>query len=175
MGRNDQGLAQSRSRYQVVPRTLCFITDKNKVLLLHGAPHKRIWAGLYNGVGGHIEPGEDVYTATLREVKEETGLDVSNVRLRGIVHADVGDPNVGILFFVFTATAANQQIVPSDEGALEWLPVSNLPFAETVEDLRVLLPKLLAMGPTDLPFFASYAYDADDQLVISFATREQTL
>lgn len=171
MGRDDQGLAQSQSRYQVVPRTLCFITNKDKVLLLHGAPHKRLWAGLYNGVGGHIEPGEDVYTATLREVKEETGLDVSDVRLRGVVHADVGDPNVGILFFVFTAIAVNQQVVPSAEGALEWLPVSDLPFAEMVEDLRVLLPKLLAMEPSDPPFFASYNYDADDRLVISFATR----
>ena len=63
MPRADQGVAASRGRYQVVPRTLCFVTHEDAVLLLKGAPTKRIWPGRYNGLGGHVEPDEDVLAA----------------------------------------------------------------------------------------------------------------
>lgn len=169
MGREDQGVAVSRGRYQVIPRTLCFVTHGDDVLLLLGGPHKRIWAGRYNGVGGHIEPGEDIYAATLREVAEETGLAVRDVRLRGVVHADAGDPAVGILFFVFTAVADTRDTAPCPDGALEWWPVDRLPAAKMVEDLPVLLPRVLAMGPADPPLFVAYGYDAADRLIIRFA------
>jgi 8-oxo-dGTP diphosphatase len=168
MGREDQGVAKSKHRYQVIPRTLCFITHGNEVLLLRGGPHKRLWAGRYNGVGGHIEAGEDVHTAALREIDEETGLAVRDLRLAGVVHADAGDPAVGILFFVFTARAASKEIGVSPEGTLEWWPVDRLSETEMVEDLPVLLPRVLAMQPGAEPFFASYRYDEHDRLVISF-------
>lgn len=170
MGREDQGVAVSRTRYQVVPRTLCFVTHGADVLLLLGAPHKRMWAGRYNGVGGHIEPGEDIYSATLREVEEETGLVVYNVQLRGVVHADAGDPAVGILFFIFTAMTDTRETGPCPEGTLEWWQADRLPAATLAEDLPVLLPKVLAMGPAEPPFFAAYSYDEHDRLIIRFAT-----
>ena len=169
MGREDQGVAVSRHRYQVIPRTLCFVTHGDEVLLLLGAAKKQLWAGRYNGLGGHVEPGEDIYTSARREVREEAGLEARDVRLRGVVHADAGDPAAGILFFVFTAVADEKRVVPSEEGALEWRPVNALPVDRMVEDLPVLLPKVLAMGPDDPPLFAAYSYDEGDRLVIRFA------
>ena len=64
----DQGV--SSDRYQLIPRTLIFLTRGESVLLLKGAPNKRIWANRYNGVGGHIERGEDAHTAARRELLE---------------------------------------------------------------------------------------------------------
>jgi 8-oxo-dGTP diphosphatase len=58
MPSSEQGL--SFDRYVCIPRTLIFITRGDKVLLLKGAANKRIWANKYNGVGGHVERGEDV-------------------------------------------------------------------------------------------------------------------
>jgi len=169
MGKADQGVAQSRNRYHVIPRTLCFVTHGDQVLLLLGAPHKRIWAGRYNGVGGHVEPGEDIYSSAAREVEEETGLQVHDLRLRGVVHADAGDPQVGILFFVFTAASHSRETAPCPDGTLEWWPADALPVEKMAEDLPVLFPKILKMGPADPPFFAAYSYDAADGLVIRFA------
>lgn len=169
MGRADQGAERSGDRYQVIPRSLCFITHGADVLLLRGGPHKRLWAGRYNGVGGHIEAGEDIASATLREIREETGLSVHDLRLCGVVHVDVGAPNTGILFFIFTAQADSRTVSPSAEGALEWWPADRLPTADLVEDLPILLPKALAMPPGAPPFFAAYRYDDQDRLVISFA------
>jgi 8-oxo-dGTP diphosphatase len=169
MSREDQGVAVSRHRYQVIPRTLCFVTHGEEVLLLLGGAKKRLWAGRYNGLGGHVEPREDIYKSTFREVREEAGLEVHDMRLRCVVHADAGDPAAGILFFVFTAAADEKRVVPSEEGALEWWPVSALPVDRMVEDLPVLLPKVLAMGPADPPLFVAYSYDEGDRLVIKFA------
>ena len=169
MGREDQGVAKGRNRYQVIPRTLCFVTHGDEVLLLLGGPHKKLWAGRYNGLGGHVEPGEDICASARREVKEESGLDVHDVRLRCVVHADAGDPAVGILFFVFTAAADGRTVQPSAEGTLAWVPVDALPAERMVEDLPVLLPKLLSLGRDDPPIFAAYSYDEHDRLVIRFA------
>jgi 8-oxo-dGTP diphosphatase len=168
MGHEAQGVARSSQRYQVIPRTLCFITQGSHVLLLRGGPQKRLWAGLYNGVGGHIESREDVYSAARREIREETGLQVSELRLRALIHVDARDSNVGIMLFVFTAEAATRSVIPSEEGTLEWLPRDALPLEHVMEDLPFLLPRLLAMGPADPPLSIVYTYDDDDRLVVSF-------
>jgi 8-oxo-dGTP diphosphatase len=172
VGREDQGLSKSADRYRVIPRTLCFITYGEDVLLLRGGPQKRLWAGLYNGVGGHVEAHEDIYSGLLREVQEETGLKVHDVRLRLVSHIDAGDGNLGIMIFVFTAVAAGRDVIASEEGTLEWVPKNSLPLGSMVEDLPLLLPRVLAMAPADPPFFAVYRYDETDQLRVTFVTAQ---
>ena len=55
------------SRYMLIPRVLIFLRRGNSVLLLKGAPTKRLWAGKYNGVGGHVEAGEGILSAAQRK------------------------------------------------------------------------------------------------------------
>jgi 8-oxo-dGTP diphosphatase len=169
MGRDEQGVAQSRHRYQAIPRTLCFITRGDELLLLRGGPHKRLWAGLYNGVGGHVEAGEDIYAAAQREIVEETGLTVHDLRLRAVIHADAGDSQTGILIFVFTAESDTREVIPSAEGTLEWVPQDAVPTEHIMEDLPALLARVLPMGPHDPPLFAAYHYDEQDRLLVQFA------
>jgi 8-oxo-dGTP diphosphatase len=168
MTKSDQGVEKSANRYQAVPRTLSFITCGDEVLLLRGAPTKRIWPNKYNGVGGHVEADEDIYTSAVREMREETGLDVADVRLRGILNIDAGQ-ETGIIVFVFTARALGRDARPSPEGTLEWVKQDQLKTLDLVEDLPELLPRVLAMRPDDAPFFARYHYDEHDRLVIAFA------
>jgi len=169
MGREDQGLAHSRARYCIVPRTLCFIRRADCVLLLRGGSHKRLWAGRYNGVGGHVEPGEDIHSAVIREVFEETGLAVHDLHLCGVVHVDASDPTLGVLIFIFTAATDQAKPPASPDGVLDWFPMDTLPTADMVEDLPTLLPRVLGMGPDDAPFFALSRYDAHGRLVVTFS------
>jgi 8-oxo-dGTP diphosphatase len=163
----DQGVATSRQRYHLLPRTVCFVTLADEVLLLKGAPHKRLWPDKYNGLGGHVERGESVHAAAEREIREEAGLPVKDLRLRGVITIDTGAP-AGIGLYVFTATALTRETRPSSEGALAWVPIARLADLDLVEDLPILLPRVLAMRPDDPCFSAHYAYDADDKLVIEF-------
>ena len=166
MPASDQGVHPER--YHLIPRVLCFITRGREVLLLKGAPTKRIWADKYNGVGGHVERDEDPLTGALREIKEETGLDVANARFRGAIHVDAGHDN-GILVFVFSAEATSREVADSDEGTLEWVPRDRLNDLPLVEDLPVLIPLIFDSAPDAPPFFVHTSYDAADRLVMRFA------
>ncbi|HQK42579.1 MAG TPA: NUDIX domain-containing protein [Anaerolineaceae bacterium] len=167
MGADAQGL--NTERYTVVPRVLIFpFSADGKVLLLSGAPHKRIWAGLWNGIGGHIESGESVLTAARRELLEETGLSAEKWTFCGQVMVDVR-PESGIAFFVFRAEELTGELLESSEGNLRWFQMDELTGLPLVEDLPVLLAKTAHASRGGEPFWALYQYDARGQLVMSFS------
>lgn len=151
-------------RYTVIPRVLIFLTRGEEILLLLGAPDKKLWAGKYNGLGGHIEPGETPYQAAVREVQEEAGLTVAVLTLRAVVHATLPEPP-GVIFFVFVGEAPAGEPRPSAEGIPEWVSLSSLYALPLVEDLPQLLPRVLSSGPT---IFAHYAF-TEAGLHITFA------
>lgn len=168
MGAKDQGADATAGRWLAIPRTLCFITHGDDVLLLKRGQDRRVYPGRYNGVGGHIERDEDPLSGAIREMQEETGLSVRNVRFRGALHVDAGHSN-GILVFVFTAEATSRAFTDSAEGTLEWVPRTEAHTLPLVEDLPILLPLLFEREPDAPPFFAHTSYDADDRLDMHFA------
>ncbi len=164
MPRSDQGVFTDR--YTLIPRTLIFVTREDHVLLLKGSPNKRLWANLYNGVGGHIEQGEDALTAANREFTEETGLKAVDLRLCGTITVDTGE-RTGIGIYVFRGGCTGGEPKSSPEGTLEWVPFSDIHALNLVEDLYVLLPRVLASGPRTPPFSAHYHYDEREKLIVT--------
>ncbi|HEY89276.1 MAG TPA: NUDIX domain-containing protein [Thermoflexia bacterium] len=133
------------TRYTVIPRTLVFLTRGTEVLLLRGAPDKRLWAGKYNGLGGHIELGEEPRRAARREVQEEAGLDVAELTLRAVIQVTLPEPP-GVMLFVFVGAAPVAQPRSSPEGTPVWVQRQELTEYPLVEDLYELLPRVLAPG-----------------------------
>lgn len=165
MGRENQGVRKSAGRYRVVPRTLIFLTHGGHVLLIKGAPDKKIWPGKYNGIGGHVERDEDLLTAALREAEEETGLRPARLQLCGVVNVNTGEAT-GIAVFIFRGEAPSSWVNGSREGALEWVKFADATRLALVEDLPTVLPRILSMAPDAPPFYAHYGYDEGDKLLI---------
>ena len=168
MGANEQGANATEKRWLTISRTLCFVLNGDDILLMKRAPHKRIFPNRYNGVGGHIERGEDPLTSARREIKEETGLDLRGLRLRAVYNIDAGE-TTGIVLFVFTATSESREVVANSEGTLHWVARDDLHTLDLVEDLPLILPRILAMQPNDTPLFVHVSYDANDQIQMRFA------
>jgi 8-oxo-dGTP diphosphatase len=162
---SDQGIMPDR--YTLIPRTLIFLTRGDEILLIKGASNKRLWANLYNGIGGHIEPGEDLLSAAQRELAEETGLQPDDLWLCGTVIIDSGN-NPGIGIFIFRGETTAIEVTASAEGTLEWISLNQVFDLPLVEDLPTLLPKVLVASRGSVPISALYRYDANGNLRITF-------
>ena len=153
---------QSVDRYMLYPRTLTFLVNGDDVLLIHRSPSARLFPGFYNGVGGHIERGEDVLSAARREVREETGLDVPDLALRSILHVDEGSDRPGVLVFVFVGHTQRRDVIHSAEGTLHWVPLSRISDLNLLPDLPPLLSRVLKPHTDVFPVFAYSTVSQDE-------------
>jgi len=119
-----------------------FIRRDDKVLLIHRSASARVWPGRFNGVGGHVEAGEALAEAARREVREETGLHVQNLRLAGLLHVTEAGLGEGVLVVVFTAEADRLEVVASTEGGLHWVDLARVHELDLVPDVAPLLSRL---------------------------------
>ncbi len=163
MGAHEQGANATEGRWLVIPRTLSFILNGDDVLLMKRAPHKRVFPNGYNGVGGHIERDEDPLTSAHREILEETGLSARDLRLRAVYNVDAGE-STGIVLFVFTAHSDSREVTASAEGTLHWVNRNEIHALDLVDDLPILLPRVLALNEHDPPIFYHVSYDDQDRI-----------
>ncbi len=158
------------TRYTIVPRTLSFVLRRDQLLLLRLGPDRGEWAGKLNGLGGHIEAGEDVLNSARREIREEAGLSPGDLRLCGVVLIDTGrSPGIG-LYVCVGEVGDDTAPQAGTEGELAWIGLDDLARQPLVEDLYALLPRALDCYQRNAVFSALYEYDAHDTLHISFAT-----
>lgn len=130
--------------------TLCYIEQDGKYLLIHR--NRRENDGNYGkwlGIGGHFERGESPEECVLREVREETGLALTEYASRGVVTFVMGDWVE--YMYLFTASAFEGDLRPDcDEGDVQWVDKARLPELPMWPGDRIFL-RLLDEGR---PFFS---------------------
>src|SRR3546814_1397447 len=112
--------------YTPIVATLGYVLspDGRQVLMLHrNARADDHHLGKYNGLGGKIEPDEDVLAGMRREIAEEAGIDCTAPSLRGTISwpgsGQHGEDWLGFVFVVTAFTGTTLQRNP--EGPLEWV------------------------------------------------------
>ncbi|MBO4214263.1 MAG: 8-oxo-dGTP diphosphatase [Lachnospiraceae bacterium] len=106
--------------------TLCYIEKDNKYLMLHRVKKVNdLNHDKWVGIGGKFMENETPDECLLREVKEETGLTLTEYRLRGIV-TFLSDKWEGEYMYLYTATDYTGEMIECDEGNLEWVPVDKV-------------------------------------------------
>lgn len=133
--------------------------DGASVLLIHrnkreGGQH----LGKYNGLGGKLEPGEDVVSCIRREIREEAGLECEELRLRGTINwpgfGEGGEDWFGFIFRIdrFSGTPHAE----NDEGTLDLVPISRILELPLWEGDRHFLPLVFSNDPR--PFHGVMPY-----------------
>nr|NLI51335.1 8-oxo-dGTP diphosphatase [Propionibacterium sp.] len=122
--------------YTPIVGTLAYVLRGDEVLMVHrSARADDQHLGKYNGLGGKLEPGEDVVAGIRRELREEASIEATALRLRGTINwpgfGPAGEDWLGFVFVVdaFTGTPPDANA----EGTLHWVPraqVLDLPLWE---------------------------------------------
>ena len=114
--------------------SLCYIEKNNAYLMIHRIKKKNdANHDKWIGVGGKFEAGESPFDCARREILEECGIHVTDLRYRGIV-TFVSDEYGTEYMHLFTATKYEGDIdFNCNEGTLEWVKkdeINNLPIWE---------------------------------------------
>ncbi|MBK1468599.1 8-oxo-dGTP diphosphatase [Parvimonas parva] len=107
-----------------VLQNMCMIYDReNDKILVLDKVKKHGWEGL-TFVGGHVEEGEVLYDSCVREVFEETGLTVKNLKLKGTVSwIDEIKDKRELGFLYYTEDFSGELIENNVEGTLSWFGI----------------------------------------------------
>lgn len=95
-------------------------------MLLRNKKKNDVHEGKYNGLGGKLEAGESPYECVVREVKEESGLDIKPA-LRGVMTFPLFTPGEDWYVFLYTADDFSGELIDSPEGELEWVEDEKVP------------------------------------------------
>ena len=155
--------------YDMKNTTLCYIERDGKYLMLYRNKKKNdINGGKYIGVGGHFEKNETAYDCVIREVKEETGLDLINPVYRGEI-TFVSNNCESEIMHLFTCDTFIGEPCECNEGELVWIEKSKIEELPMWSGDIYFLRKLTR--PSD--FFTMKLVYEDDTLIEYYFNNEK--
>ena len=140
--------------------TLCYIEKDDKYLMLYRNKKKiDVNKGKWIGVGGHFLDNENVEDCLLREVKEETGLELLNYTLRGKLTFYIDD--IIEDSYLYTADKFKGNLIDCDEGILKWIAKKDILNLNLWEGDYLFMNKLL----NNEPYFEMILVYKNDKLI----------
>ncbi len=127
--------------------TVCYIEKEGKYLMLHRTKkqndiNKEKWLG----IGGKFEDKESPEECTIREVKEETGLTLNSVKLRGIL-TFINTICETEYIYIFTSNDFTGKLIECGEGDLQWVEKEKVTSLNLWEGDKIFIEKIKEDGP----------------------------
>jgi 8-oxo-dGTP diphosphatase/2-hydroxy-dATP diphosphatase len=121
--------------------TLCLVVKDGRVLL--GMKKRGFGAGRWNGFGGKVQEGETIADAAIREMKEESGVDVRNLEEVGMLEFVFPDNSQIHEVHIYTTTQFEGEPAESEEMRPRWFAFGEVPYEDMWPDDQFWLPKVL--------------------------------
>ena len=123
--------------------TLCYVSKNNKTLMLYRNKKENDYhEGKWNGLGGKFELGETPEECAIREIKEEAGLNVKNLTLKGFITFPLFDGKDDWYVFLFVINEFDGELIDSPEGKLDWIDNDKLTRLNLWEGDKIFIPWL---------------------------------
>lgn len=127
--------------------TLCYVKRPGQTLMIHRIKKANdMHQGKWNGLGGKFEVGETPEQCALREIREESGLVVSSLQLKGFITFPGFASEEDWYAFLFVADAFEGELIDSPEGVLRWIDNDVLLNLPLWEGDRIFIPWLEKPG-----------------------------
>ena len=120
--------------------TMCMVYDKTGRVLVQDKVDKN-WTGLAFP-GGHVEKGENFIESAVREIKEETGLSITDLKLCGIKHF-ITDADERYIVILYKTAAFSGNLVSSEEGKMSWVDLNDINKEKCAPSFYEMLPLFL--------------------------------
>jgi 8-oxo-dGTP diphosphatase len=138
--------------YTPILGTLGFVlsSDRKKVLMIHRVKRENDHhQGKYNGLGGKLEPCEDIVEGMKREIREEAGIEAIELKLRGTISwPGFGKHGEDWFGFVFLITEfENEPLMSNAEGNLGWHDLDTLLELPMWEGDKQFIPMVFDADP----------------------------
>jgi len=124
--------------------TVCFLIDKHEEKILLLERNSEPMQDMFTGVGGKTNFEEDINKSCIREIKEETGLDAKNLKLKGIIKTILKDFDSSWMLFVYTTEDFSGKQIDCPEGELKWVNIDEIYKVNLIGFIRDLLPYALS-------------------------------
>ncbi|MBI5794417.1 NUDIX domain-containing protein [Candidatus Uhrbacteria bacterium] len=142
-----------------------FVVKDGKVLMLKRSPNRKFAPNFVHPPGGKLEKDEDAFSGAQRELMEEAGLTVSNIRHAATILEIVPHKELPVnwLIYHFVGDYASGELITTDEGEFVWLSPEEIPDQLLYPSVRETIEEIL--NPNSGPIFAKFEYDDQGNLV----------
>ncbi len=109
----------------------------------------KTWPGI-SFPGGHAENNETIYDSAIREIKEETGLDIYNLKSCGFIYwYNNKTDDKYFTYFYKTTDYSGELISETDEGKVFWTKIENFEKMNCAPNFKEYLPMFLTEKYTE--------------------------
>lgn len=153
-----KGNFKNKNKRNIVVTLECFVKRNGKYLMLHRSKDKRIMPGVWMAPGGKREFNEGLFKAARREILEETGLKIKNLRIKATGNAYLKDLDQELYFHFVVADYAGGRLKqnPTD-GKLEWLTPKEISKLDNLlSEIREVSPYIFSDNDKSVSYKAVY-------------------